>query len=123
MRICVIENNDLLRKALADCLSEMGHDVSVAGDGQTGAELALASNPDVVLTDMRLPQLSGKDVIARLRENLPKTLIVAMSATELDNACAKFEAERLGADLSLTKPFGIGALLAGLARRGLVRPD
>jgi DNA-binding response OmpR family regulator len=70
---------------------------------------------------MRLPQLSGKDVIVRLREGLPNTLIVAMSALELDNAGDKFEAERLGADLSLTKPFSIGKLMAGLEQRRLIR--
>ncbi|MEJ0023858.1 MAG: hypothetical protein WDN76_10845 [Alphaproteobacteria bacterium] len=93
----------------------------VARDGASGAELALANNPRRGADRHAPAATQRKDVIATLRPALPKATIVAMSAIDLDTTEQRREAENLGADLSLTKPFTIRNLLAGVEKRRLIQ--
>ncbi len=80
-----------------------------ADNGAEGLRLATTRQPDVVIVDLGLPDMSGLDVIKRLREWLRKPIIV-LSARSRESD--KVDALDIGADDYLTKPFGVAELLA-----------
>jgi two-component system KDP operon response regulator KdpE len=119
-RILLIDDEPQLVRALRPALATEGYEVSVAETGES-ALTALARNPcDVVIVDLGLPDLDGKEVIRRIREwsDVP---ILVLSARDLEQE--KIAALDLGADDFVNKPVGIGELLARLraARRGRER--
>ena len=68
MKILVVEDNEITRKMLRLTLQAESYDVLEAGDAATALELAPAVKPDLVLQDLRLPDMDGFDLLARLRE-------------------------------------------------------
>lgn len=58
-RILIVEDDPAIRSLLVDTLEEVGHEMLVAADGQTGVALARDAHPDLVLMDLRLPVLDG----------------------------------------------------------------
>ncbi len=107
-------------RVLAPALTAAGFEVAVAESGEVGLSLLAGEGCDAVLLDLGLPDMDGKDVIARIREwsDVP---IVVLSARERE--AEKIEALDLGADDFVNKPFAIGELLARLraALRGRER--
>ena len=68
-KILVIEDDAPMLNVLADKISEKGFKVMKALDGQQGLALALKENPDLVLLDLRLPKLSGRELLAMMRKD------------------------------------------------------
>jgi CheY-like chemotaxis protein len=66
-RILVVDDNDDTREALRELLRSWGHEVDVAADGGEAITLCLEQRPDVVLLDIRLPDLDGHNVARRMR--------------------------------------------------------
>ena len=66
-RIVLVEDNDATRYAVSRVLTAAGYRVTPAPDGETGIRLAVAERPDLVLLDVKLPDVSGYDVVRRLR--------------------------------------------------------
>jgi two-component system, OmpR family, KDP operon response regulator KdpE len=108
-RILVIDDEPALRQAVERNLTGHGFDVRGAEDGEAGLELETRYHPDLVLLDMVLPDISGTDVIVRLRERTSIPIIV-LSVRGAESE--KVRALELGADDYLTKPFGVDELLA-----------
>ena len=110
-RILCVEDEPSLRRTLGANLKARGYEVDLVADGTQA--LAMASNlrPDLIILDLGLPDMSGIDVINSLR-HWTATPIIVLSArdTELD----KVAALDAGADDYVTKPFGMGELLARL---------
>ena len=69
MRILVIEDSRMLRLAIEKSLSRAGYEVTCAGDGQQGLDLAQSTHPDLILLDMMLPTLEGTGVLRELRKD------------------------------------------------------
>ncbi|NKB15878.1 MAG: response regulator, partial [Sphingomonadales bacterium] len=88
-----------------------GYDVIAAVNGTEALKAAATQAPDVILLDLGLPDMDGKDVIAALR-SWSKVPIVVLSAR--DREAEKIAALDLGADDYVNKPFGIGELMARL---------
>jgi two-component system KDP operon response regulator KdpE len=108
-RILVIDDEPAIRRAVERNLAGHGFDVRGADSGEGGLELETRYHPDLVLLDMVLPDISGTDVIARLRERSSIPIIVlSVRGAEAE----KVRALELGADDYLTKPFGVDELLA-----------
>jgi two-component system KDP operon response regulator KdpE len=108
-RILVIDDEPAIRRAVERNLAGHGFDVRGAESGEEGLELETRYHPDLVLLDMVLPDISGTDVIARLRERTSIPIIVlSVRGAEAE----KVRALELGADDYLTKPFGVDELLA-----------
>jgi two-component system KDP operon response regulator KdpE len=109
--VLVIDDELQIRRLLRLCLEMNGYDVAEAATGQSGIEEAVRRQPDLVLLDMGLPDMSGLAVLKRLREwsQIP-ILIVSVNRLEDD----KIAALDNGANDYLTKPFGTGELLARL---------
>lgn len=117
--ILSIEDDLLVRKAMASYLQGLGYTVLQAPDGAEGLEIFRRSHPDLVLTDLRLPKLDGMDVLSAIREESPDTPVIIVSGMgTLDDA---IRALKLGADDYVTKPITDMALLDHAVGRALER--
>jgi two-component system KDP operon response regulator KdpE len=110
-RILVIEDEPEIRRFLRASLVASQMQVHEAETGQAGLREAASQPPDVVLLDLGLPDISGFEVIAQLR-GWSRVPIVVLSARGQE--ADKIAALDAGADDYLTKPFGVGELLARL---------
>ncbi|MDB5402518.1 MAG: two-component system, OmpR family, response regulator [Acetobacteraceae bacterium] len=118
MRLLVVEDDDRAAAYLARGLTESGHIVDRAGDGELGLALALEGIYDALIVDRRLPALDGLTLIRRLRERDTITPILVLSA--IGDMADRVEGMRAGSDDYLAKPYAFAELLArleALARR------
>jgi len=116
--ILVVEDEESFRDALNYMLTREGFDVIIAPNGAEGIRLFDAKNPDLVLLDLMLPEVSGTDVCKHIRSK-SSTPVIMLTAkdTEID----KVVGLELGADDYVTKPFSTRELLArirAVMRRG-----
>lgn len=107
--ILVIEDEAQMRRFLRASLTSNGYQVIESDTAADGIAQAAARTPDLVLLDLGLPDLDGLAVTQRLRE-WAKTPIIVISARGREED--KIQALDAGADDYLTKPFGVGELLA-----------
>ena len=123
--ILVVEDDSKIARLLELELKRAGYAVMVATDGRTGLERALADDVDLVLLDVMLPQMSGLEVVRRLKEERP--LLPVLMVTARGDRYDKVSGLDLGADDYITKPFEIEEVLARirafLRMRQLVRQD
>jgi two-component system KDP operon response regulator KdpE len=107
--ILIIDDELHIRRFLAIALEAQGYTVVPCEDGQSGLQQAALLNPQLILLDLGLPDMSGLEVLARLREwSTVPVMILSVQDQERD----KVKALDLGADDYLTKPFGVQELLA-----------
>mgnify|MGYP001638232845 FL=1 len=108
-RILLVEDEEKLARMVEMELRYEGYEVTKAFDGRSGLEQALSGNYDLVLLDIMLPQLSGMEVLRRLRResDLPVIMLTAR-----DSVVDKVSGLDSGADDYITKPFAIEELLA-----------
>ena len=108
--ILVIDDDDSLRDTIGVLLEREGFRALLAADGQTGLDQAILSKPSLIITDLRLPGLSGVEVCKRLRSSGVLTPIIVLSAVgeEIDKVLLL----EIGADDYVVKPFGTRELLA-----------
>jgi len=116
--ILVVEDEESFRDALEYMLTREGFDVCIAPNGAEGIKLFDSKNPDLVLLDLMLPEVSGTDVCKyiRAKSSTPVIMLTAKD-TEID----KVVGLELGADDYVTKPFSTRELLArirAVMRRG-----
>ena len=111
LNLLAIEDDPQIRRFLAAALEAHGHQLATAGTGTEGLRLAAARQPDIVIVDLGLPDISGLDVIRRLREWYTRPILVLSARSQESDKVAALD---LGADDYLTKPFGIGELMARL---------
>lgn len=110
-RVLVVDDEPQIQRFLKPSLTAAGYDVIAAVNGAEALKAAATQAPDVILLDLGLPDMDGKDVIAELR-TWTKVPIVVLSAR--DRESEKIAALDLGADDYVNKPFGIGELMARL---------
>lgn len=67
--ILVVDDDSLIRKSLTQTLSEAGFGVAEAANGKAGLDQALASHPDLVVTDIKMPELDGLQMVEQLRQD------------------------------------------------------
>jgi CheY-like chemotaxis protein len=109
-RILVIEDDRRIQTVLHDILSFFGHDVHVAVDGRDGLARYSVCHPDLVITDIFMPERNGLDVILDLAPN--NANIIAMSGGgEIDSSDYLDDAIEFGARRGLRKPFTVNALV------------
>lgn len=108
--ILVVEDDSKIARLLELELKHAGYAVMVATDGRTGLERALADDVDLVLLDVMLPQMSGLEVVRRLKEERP--LLPVLMVTARSDRYDKVSGLDLGADDYITKPFEIEEVLA-----------
>jgi len=108
-RILVVDDEPEITLVLRSGLTKHGYEVRVANEGEAALELFQAWTPDLVVTDLSMPNMNGLKLCQRLRAISPVPIIIL--SVKSDEA-AKVEALDLGADDYVTKPFGMGELLA-----------
>lgn len=112
MNILIVEDDDVLGKALERGLKEAGHVFQWVQDGRQGLERALAQQSDAIVLDLLLPDLPGLELLKQLRQNGVRTPVLILTALgTVDERVAGLEA---GADDYLVKPFSFSELLARL---------
>lgn len=110
-RILLIDDDNLLREALAIALIEAGHTVRQAADGKPGVKLFRAEPADLVITDIIMPDRDGIETIIALHHEYPDLPIIAMSGFARASKLFLDLANRLGARRTLAKPFPPAVLL------------
>jgi two-component system KDP operon response regulator KdpE len=110
-RVLVVDDEPQILRFLRASLGASGFEVVEAETGAEALKRAVADAPEIIVLDLGLPDMDGKDVIRSLREwsEIP---IIVLSARARE--AEKIEALDLGADDYVNKPFGIGELLARL---------
>jgi len=105
----VVDDEQAIRRFLRTSLTVNGYTVLEAGSGQQALIAVVNDRPDVIILDLGLPDMAGLEVTARLRE-WSKIPIIILSVR--DQESDKIAALDAGADDYLTKPFGVGELMA-----------
>ena len=108
-RILIIEDEKKIARFLELELKHEGYEVLTAFDGRSGLENAIESDPDLLILDLMLPELSGIEVCRRLRHTSDVPIIML---TAKDDVSDKVMGLDMGADDYVTKPFAIEELLA-----------
>jgi two-component system, OmpR family, KDP operon response regulator KdpE len=110
-RVLVVDDEPAIHRFLTPALLANDYEVLRADNGSDALRQIAADAPDIVILDLGLPDMDGKDVIARVREwsSVP---IIVLSAR--DREAEKIAALDLGADDFVNKPFGMGELMARL---------
>jgi two-component system, OmpR family, response regulator len=116
MRVLLIEDDNRSASYLARGLTESGHIVDRAADGETGLALALEGIFDALIVDRRLPVLDGLTLIRRLRESDAITPVLVLSA--IGDTADRIEGMRAGGDDYLGKPYAFAEVLARLEALG-----
>jgi DNA-binding response OmpR family regulator len=108
-RILIIEDEAEMARGLKDILEFEGYEVETAGNGTDGLQAVNRREPDCIILDLMLPDISGYQVCEQVRKKL-NTPILMLTAKSQDHD--KIWGFKLGADDYLTKPFSLGELLA-----------
>jgi CheY-like chemotaxis protein len=112
MKILVIDDDLLLLRAIARILASDGHEVLTASDGSRGMMLFQQQRPELVITDIVMPEQEGIETILTLRREDDPVKIIAMSGRDVE----MLETARLiGADDIIEKPFRAADLLARIS--------
>ena len=116
MKILVVEDDKTVGQYVKRGLTEAGFHADLVGDGAEGLRLATGGHYDMLVLDLRLPALSGFDVLRTLRDRgdgIPVLVLTAQDAVDF-----KVQALKMGADDYVTKPFSLEELLARVEALG-----
>ncbi|HLW89319.1 MAG TPA: response regulator transcription factor [Terriglobales bacterium] len=108
-RILVVDDEPQITRVLRTSLSSHGYDIRVANDGETALEIMKDWTPDLVITDLSMPNMDGLELCRRLRTTSQVPIVILSVRGE---ERTKVQALDAGADDYVTKPFGIEELLA-----------
>jgi CheY-like chemotaxis protein len=116
-RVLVIDDDPHVRLTLSAMLMRFGFDVTVASDGLEGMRLFREVTPDLVVTDIIMPNQEGIATIAQAKQHSPRTPIIAISGGgRIGNSDMLKLARAAGADDVLAKPFLMADLLKVVQR-------
>jgi DNA-binding response OmpR family regulator len=102
-KVLIVEDDPTIRTMVIRALGERGHAVASAANALTGLQLAVAERPEVVLLDLGLPDLDGREALRMLRAVSPVPIIVVTAAGGESDMVRALDA---GADDYIVKPFG-----------------
>lgn len=111
MRILLIEDDPFILQNMTIYLERRGYIIDCAMDGQSGYELAITGNFDLIVLDLMLPRMHGRELCRRLRQQAQSSIPVIM-LTALDALEDRLEGFEVGTDDYLVKPFSLAELAA-----------
>ncbi len=109
VRVLVIEDDPTLSATLRYSLQKQGHHVTVAADGLEGIKVARGSRPNIILLDLMLPNIDGREVCRYLRGWTDAPILMLTALDREEDVIAGLE---VGADDYVTKPFRMNELIA-----------
>lgn len=113
-RILVVEDNDLNRKLFCDVLTAGGFTVEPVADGHQVLEKARSFQPDLVIMDIQLHDISGLDLIASLKADAGLRHIPVLAVTAYAGKGDEERIRQVGAEAYLAKPVSIGPFMAAV---------
>jgi CheY-like chemotaxis protein len=116
--VLIAEDNDDISELLQELLESAGYTVYVAMDGEEALNQFRVQPIDIVVTDMRMPKLSGLEVLQAVKQARPGTPVILLTGQSAGQHDAE-EAEQLGAFACLTKPLKDIHLLTRLVATAL----
>ncbi|HEX9461897.1 MAG TPA: response regulator [Alphaproteobacteria bacterium] len=115
-KILIIDDDPLICEVLRRAAEDAGHTVATARNGRLGLENAIAFRPDVVVTDIYMPEKEGLETIVDLRKLSPDLPIIAMSGAAAMGTSNVLElAKKLGASQAFTKPLPLSDLMGAIS--------
>lgn len=113
-KILIVDDEAIMRNFLIEALKRKGIDTVCAENGEKAIKLLEEQSFDMVITDMKMPGLSGMDVLKKVKEISPRTLVIVVTAYgTIENAV---EAMKAGAFHYLIKPFSLESLLVNIEK-------
>lgn len=110
-KILVIDDEKDVRETILMALESEGYETLGAGDGNKGLELAKSQQPDMILCDLMMPNLSGFETLAALRNETSTASIPLVFLTGFNDPFSKERGAELGMDGFLEKPVALNHLL------------
>ncbi len=111
IRILLVEDNEAAGRGLARLLEAEGFEVTVRRDGVSAMQtLESDPPPDFILTDLRLPDLDGREIAQRARDLVPRPLVALITGWDLD--CDLVNYQSWGIDWVFPKPLDTKSLIA-----------
>ena len=126
LHVLLVEDNPVNQAVVQGMLTSLGHDVTIASDGEAALAVTLDTTFDLILMDLQMPRLDGMEATRRLRArdaHRPRVPVVALTANAM--VSARDDCLAAGMDEHLSKPVRLAQLQAVLARvgAGLGRPS
>ncbi|HWP82302.1 MAG TPA: response regulator [Bacteroidota bacterium] len=113
-RILVVDDEDALRTVLSSELEGEGYQVASAADGEEAIKLLGAQQFDLILLDIKMPNVDGFEVLKFVKQQAPKTKVIMLTGfADLKNA---IESKKLGAEDFVSKPYDLVDLLTTVER-------
>jgi CheY-like chemotaxis protein len=114
-RILVVDDEAQMRELLCQGLERRGHTVAQAGDGREAMQRLAEQQPDLVITDLVMPEMEGIETIQALRQKCPGIPIIAISGGgRLGPEDYLSLAGQIGADRTFAKPFRIEEIVTAV---------
>jgi CheY-like chemotaxis protein len=121
-RILLVDDDEALLKVMARALESGGHEVVSAPNARTAIAMLVNLRPDVLITDIFMPETGGLETIRAIRASTRPIKIIAISGGGMNSRLSFLEtAKTLGADAALAKPFSLEELRATVSEV-LARP-
>jgi len=111
-KILVVDDEDIVRTSCSRTLVPEGYDVRLAKNGVEGLQMAAEERFDLVLTDLKMPDMDGIDVLRNIKEKWPETHVIIVTGYQTVDTAVK--AIKLGANNYIEKPFTPDALLSAV---------
>ena len=116
-KILVIDDDSLVRAVLTSILEQVGHTVLMAEDGLRGMAMFREERPDLVITDLVMPEQQGIQTLAKIRGEDPNAKVIVMSGSgRIGDTDFLAEAQALDANDIVAKPFDPEDLLRSVSR-------
>jgi CheY-like chemotaxis protein len=113
-RILVVDDEDALRTVLSSELEGEGYQVASAADGEEAIKLLGGQQFDLILLDIKMPNVDGFEVLKFVKQQAPKTKVIMLTGfADLKNA---IESKKLGAEDFVSKPYDLVDLLTTVER-------
>lgn len=108
-KILVLDDEEIVRVSCKKCLTPEGYDVDVAANGVEGLAMTENNRYDVILTDLKMPDMDGMEFLVKVKERHPDTKVIMITGYSTVEHAVK--AMRMGAFNYIEKPFTPDALI------------
>ncbi|MDP8259435.1 MAG: response regulator [Candidatus Gygaella obscura] len=118
-KILVVDDEEVIRSLLKDALTDLGYEVTTCPNGQTGIKEGTTKSFDTIITDIRLPDIDGIQILGEVRKADPEAVVIVITGYPSFDSVR--DALKLGAHDYLTKPFNIDEITFTIKKAVLFR--